>query len=122
LYDDLTVQENLDFYAGVYGLAGAERRERVAAQLAEYRFEEPRQLAGTLSGGWKQRLALACATTHQPDLVFSMSLLPAWTPLAAALLGADRPASRRRHDDPGDHPLWTRRSCATAWPSLSAAG
>jgi len=71
LYDDLTIQENLEFYAGLYGSVGAERRERVAAQLAEYRFE-PRvtQLAGTLSGGWKQRLALACATTHRPDLVF----------------------------------------------------
>ena len=71
LYDDLTVRENLEFYAGLYGLFGPERRERVGAQLAEYRFEaRESQLAGTLSGGWKQRLALACATTHQPDLVF----------------------------------------------------
>jgi ABC-2 type transport system ATP-binding protein len=71
LYDDLTVQENLEFYAGIYGLVGPARRARVAAQLAEYRLEaRRRQLAGTLSGGWKQRLALACATTHEPELVF----------------------------------------------------
>jgi ABC-2 type transport system ATP-binding protein len=71
LYEDLTVQENLEFYAGLYGLAGAERRERIAGQLDGYQLGEwRRRLAGTLSGGWKQRLALACATTHQPDLVF----------------------------------------------------
>ena len=71
LYDDLTVRENLEFYAGVYGVVGQERRERVPSQLAEYALE-PRatQLAGTLSGGWKQRLALACATSHRPELVF----------------------------------------------------
>ncbi len=86
LYDDLTAQENLEFYAGVYGVAGAERRSRVAAQLEEYRLgSRARQLAGTLSGGWKQRLALACATTHQPDLVF----------LDEPTAGVD-PLSRRR--------------------------
>jgi ABC-2 type transport system ATP-binding protein len=86
LYDDLTVQENLAFYAGLYGLAGRERQERVAAQLAEYKLDpRARQLAGTLSGGWKQRLALACATTHQPDLVF----------LDEPTAGVD-PLSRRR--------------------------
>ncbi len=86
LYDDLTALENLEFYAGVYGLVGAERRSRVAAQLEEYRLgPQARQLAGTLSGGWKHRLALACATTHQPDLVF----------LDEPTAGVD-PLSRRR--------------------------
>ena len=71
LYDDLTVRENLEFYAGVYGIGGEARRRRIPAQLAEYALA-PRadQLAGTLSGGWKQRLALASATIHEPDLVF----------------------------------------------------
>jgi ABC-2 type transport system ATP-binding protein len=85
LYPDLTVRENLEFYAGVYGLAGAERKARIAEQVDAYilgeRFD---QLAGTLSGGWKQRLALACATTHRPDLVF----------LDEPTAGVD-PASRR---------------------------
>lgn len=71
LYDDLTVRENVEFYAGVYGIAGNERKRRIPEQLAEYALEQrAEQLAGTLSGGWKQRLALACATTHGPDLVF----------------------------------------------------
>ncbi|HEV8599539.1 MAG TPA: ABC transporter ATP-binding protein [Gemmatimonadales bacterium] len=71
LYDDLTARENLEFYAGVYGLAGEERKRRITEQLEEYSLgERTRQLAGSLSGGWKQRLALACATTHSPELVF----------------------------------------------------
>jgi ABC-2 type transport system ATP-binding protein len=86
LYDDLTVLENLEFYAGAYGIVGEERRRRIGAQLATYGFGDRRgQLAGTLSGGWKQRLALACATTHGPDLVF----------LDEPTAGVD-PASRRR--------------------------
>jgi len=85
LYDDLTVEENLAFYAGVYGIVGTERKRRIEAQLEEYRLAARRsQLAGTLSGGWKQRLALACATTHEPDLVF----------LDEPTAGVD-PASRR---------------------------
>ncbi len=71
LYEDLTVRENLLFYAGLYALSGARRRERVAAVL-ERNGLVPRadQLAGTLSGGWKQRVALACAMLHEPPLVF----------------------------------------------------
>ncbi len=70
-YEDLTVTENIRFYAGIYGLFGAEKKGRVDEQLTVYALG-PRatQLAGTLSGGWKQRLALACATVHRPDLVF----------------------------------------------------
>lgn len=71
LYDDLTVGENLRFYAAIYGLRGAERRARVDEQLRDLDLA-PRadQLAGTLSGGWKQRLALGCATSHRPALLF----------------------------------------------------
>lgn len=71
LYDDLTVEENLRFYAGVYGLVGAEGRARIEELLTELNFQPRRkQLAGTLSGGWKQRLSLACATAHRPDVLF----------------------------------------------------
>jgi ABC-2 type transport system ATP-binding protein len=71
LYDDLTVFENVRFYATVYGLHGAERSARLKQHLDELGLS-PRssQLAGTLSGGWKQRLALACATAHRPAMLF----------------------------------------------------
>ena len=71
LYDDLTVTENVQFYAGLYGLTNPERATRVREQLTAFQLTaRAKQLAGTLSGGWKQRLALACATTHKPDMIF----------------------------------------------------
>ena len=60
LYEDLTVRENLEFYGGLYGLTGASGEARLNEVLNEHGLAERRnQLAGTLSGGWKQRLALA---------------------------------------------------------------
>jgi ABC-2 type transport system ATP-binding protein len=71
LYDDLTVRENLRFYASIYGVVGHDRAERLAAHAEDLGLTDRlSQMAGTLSGGWKQRLALACATAHGPDLVF----------------------------------------------------
>ncbi len=71
LYDELTVEENLKFYSRVYGLVGEEREARLAEHIDELGLRSRlTQMAGTLSGGWKQRLALACATAHRPDLVF----------------------------------------------------
>jgi ABC-2 type transport system ATP-binding protein len=71
LYDDLTVAQNLRFFGGVYGLRGAEAREREAwaVHMAGLEGKEDR-LTGELPGGWKQRLALACAVLHRPRLVF----------------------------------------------------
>jgi ABC-2 type transport system ATP-binding protein len=70
LYEDLTVRENLAFYAGVYGLRARERRNALERALEESCLV-PRadQLTGQLSGGWKQRVALACATLHSPKLL-----------------------------------------------------
>jgi ABC-2 type transport system ATP-binding protein len=71
LYEDLTVLENLSFYAGIYGVPLRSRRARVDAVLESMGLtDRRRQLAGTLSGGWKQRVALACATIHEPRLLF----------------------------------------------------
>lgn len=71
LYGDLSVQENIDFYGRIYGLNRlqlAERREEVLS-LTGLTDRLP-QLAETLSGGWKQRLALACSLIHEPDVLF----------------------------------------------------
>jgi ABC-2 type transport system ATP-binding protein len=68
LYDDLSIAENLEFIARVYSLD--RRRERVDEALERLGLSARRaQLAGTLSGGWKQRLALAAATLHDPQLL-----------------------------------------------------
>jgi ABC-2 type transport system ATP-binding protein len=71
LYDDLTAAENLTFYAMVYGVPRRERASRTErmAQLADLVGREE-VLAGRLSGGYRQRLALACALVHAPRLVF----------------------------------------------------
>jgi ABC-2 type transport system ATP-binding protein len=71
LYDDLTVRENLRFFGGVYGLEGKVAAERAAAAVATAGLEGKEDLlTGSLAGGWKQRLALACAVLHRPKLVF----------------------------------------------------
>lgn len=67
-YEDLTIEENLDFIARLYGMA----RRKAAVQKSLERLgmvERRRQLAGTLSGGWKQRLALAACLIHEPKLL-----------------------------------------------------
>jgi ABC-2 type transport system ATP-binding protein len=68
LYEDLSIEENLDFVARVYAVPA--RRERVGQALAQLGLESRRkQLAGALSGGWKQRLALAACLLHEPQLL-----------------------------------------------------
>jgi ABC-2 type transport system ATP-binding protein len=71
LYDDLTVEENIDFFTGIYGVARALRAERKNYVLEMANLTERRRsLTRTLSGGWKQRLALGCAILHDPPVLF----------------------------------------------------
>ena len=68
LWEDLTIRENLDFVARMYGMHG--RREAVAKAISKLGLESrSNQLAGSLSGGWKQRLALAACMLHEPKLL-----------------------------------------------------
>jgi ABC-2 type transport system ATP-binding protein len=89
MYEDLTVAENLDFYSSLYGLTGEGKRKRTEELFDELGLR-PRikQLVGTLSGGWKQRISLACAIAHQPQVLF----------LDEPTAGVD-PAARRRFWD-----------------------
>ncbi len=71
LYENLTVLENLRFIATIYGLSGTHRKQRINELLKLYELTgRESQLAGSMSGGQKQRLALACATLHSPELLF----------------------------------------------------
>jgi ABC-2 type transport system ATP-binding protein len=86
LYEDLSVWDNLDFYARVYDVPMGLRRARLDELVAMAGLEgREQQLAGQLSGGWKQRLALGCAIVHRPRLLF----------LDEPTAGVD-PVSRRR--------------------------
>lgn len=71
LYEALTVDQNIAFYAGLYGVNGArfEERRRFVLDMAGLQGHE-HQLARTLAGGWRQRLALGCALLHEPPIVF----------------------------------------------------
>jgi ABC-2 type transport system ATP-binding protein len=71
LYEQLTVDENIRFFGGIYGLSGAQlaRRRDFAIEMAGLRGRE-RTRTGDLAGGWRQRLALGCAILHEPRIVF----------------------------------------------------
>ncbi|NLC07238.1 MAG: ABC transporter ATP-binding protein [Syntrophomonadaceae bacterium] len=71
LYDDLTVEENLSFYAGLYSLPNSERKNRIKEMItmAQLTSRED-EVVANLSGGWKQRLALGCAIIGRPSIVF----------------------------------------------------
>ena len=70
LFGDMTVAENLQFIAEIYSVASTDRTARIEELLSKYDLaDQRRQLAGTMSGGQKQRLALACAVLHRPELL-----------------------------------------------------
>ena len=71
LYDDLTVEENIEFFSGIYGVAETLRKDRKEYVLGMAGLLKKRNsLTRELSGGWKQRLALGCAILHQPPILF----------------------------------------------------
>jgi ABC-2 type transport system ATP-binding protein len=89
LYEDLTVEENIDFYAGIYRIPAERKRQRKEWVLEMAGLSERRRSrTSVLAGGWKQRLALGCAIIHEPPIVF----------LDEPTSGVD-PISRRRFWD-----------------------
>ena len=71
LYDDLTIRQNLDFFAGVYGVPQQEREEKIRWVLSFSGLEGRQdQITGSLPGGWKQRVAFGAAIMHEPDILF----------------------------------------------------
>ena len=71
LYDDLTVKENLQFVAKIFGLSARERKSRINELLSIYGLDKKQnQLAGSMSGGQRQRLSLSAAVLHKPELLF----------------------------------------------------
>ena len=69
LYEDLSIEENLDFVARIYGVPRRRRARSTRRSSASASASRREQLAGTLSGGWKQRLALAACLLHEPQLL-----------------------------------------------------
>ena len=89
LYEDLTVEENIDFYSGIYGIASEKKQARKEWVLRMAGLQAHRRSrTGILSGGWKQRLSLGCAILHEPPVIF----------LDEPTSGVD-PISRRRFWD-----------------------
>lgn len=83
LYGDQTVRENLQFFGGAYRLFGAELRRRMEAMVEEFGLHaQLDQMAGKLPGGYKQRLAMAAALLHEPDILFLDEATSGADPLA----------------------------------------
>jgi ABC-2 type transport system ATP-binding protein len=71
LYEDLTIRENLDFFAGVYGVPAEQREEKIRWVLSFSGLDGKQdQITGSLPGGWKQRVAFGAAIMHEPDILF----------------------------------------------------
>ena len=89
LYDDLTIEENLDFFAGVYGVPEEELAEKKRWVLDFAGLEgKEHQVTGSLPGGWKQRVAFGAAIMHEPSVLFLDEPTPASIRSRAAPSGA----------------------------------
>ena len=124
LYNDLTVAENLNFYGQTYGVRGrrlAERKQFVLEMAGLIGRE--RELTRTLSGGWKQRLALGAAILHEPEILFLDEPTAGRGPRARGGSSGScstpwRPAARRSSSR---RTTWTRPSSARRWRSSTGA-
>jgi len=106
LYDDMTIRENLDFFAGVYGVPDHEREEKIRWVLSFSGLDERQdQLTGSLPGGWKQRVAFVLRSCMSRRFCFWMNRPRRGPSGTACVLDHDQQAGRRRRGDPGDNSL-----------------
>ena len=114
LYDDLPIDENLAFFAGVYGVPEDERdrEDRAGCSSSPVSKDKEHQLVGSLPGGWKQRVAFGAAIMHEPSVLFLDEPTSGVDPIARRTFWRliNRPG-RRRHRDSG-HDALSRRSRA----------
>ena len=117
LYDDLTVEENMHFIAKIYGLRRSAARERISDLLQRYALGEMRKRrAGAMSGGQRQRLALATATIHQPTMLFLDEPRLRSILKTDGIFGKNCSTSVTRAQPFSCPPtIWTRQSAATNW-------
>ncbi len=115
LYDELSVVENLDFYAGVYGLGPRERARHVREALQVVGLEgHETARAGEISTGWRQRLALGITLVHGPRLLMLDEPTSGVNPAARRVFGISSirwPGQARQYSSP--RTTWTRPSTAT---------
>ena len=121
LYEDLTIRENLEFVGRVYGLDRLKERVDRSLERLELTTRQ-NQLAGALSGGWKQRLALAACVLHEPGCCCSTSRRPASIPRRGAPSGTrSMPTPRRASRCWCRRTTWTRPSAVTRSPTSPTA-
>ena len=125
LYEDLTVEENIEFFGGVYGSRAAASREKMPGLLEMAGLQgRERSLARELSVGWKQRLALGCAILHEPEIVFLDEPTGGVDPVSRrGFLGAHQPPFRARASPSSSRPITsTRPNTATTSGSSTPDG
>lgn len=122
LYQDLTVEENLQFFATLFGTTVAEGYDSIKAIYSQIeRFKDRK--AGALSGGMKQKLALSCAWYTSPACSFSTNPPRVWTLSAARSFGRCSPCSGSVASPSwSPHPIWTRCAAVTVWLSSMRGG
>lgn len=119
MYGMLTTRQNLEFFAGAYGMSGKERQEAIRSMEEEFHLTPYMNApAAHLPGGYKQRLSMACALLHSPDILFWTNPLPERTPWPGATSGcASTPWRKKASPSSSRRTSWEKRNSATTCSS-----